>query len=306
MKVFLSHASETKALIKRLRAHLPSHIQVWLDEDELDLGVRFPHVIERAIREESDFVIVFLGEDALKSEWVEREMNWALEREQALRRGFLLPVLLDDVRDHYEAHPALKDRLYLECFDHSDAGLHLAAERLAQYLFAQVSRHFGLTRKPSRREFLDDLARDLTSYKEIAFRLHGALGDSLGVLARNPQAFNAVVQVVNDYNAFTETFIQRLGGHCQRVRDLWGSRLLAESCGELMRYIENDVYRGQVFALNEVRESIHRCDADRNLTPEEITRLDTEKDTLLATVRETLDVMKLKTSEFLAMLEKDL
>ncbi|MGF1643884.1 MAG: toll/interleukin-1 receptor domain-containing protein [Thiotrichales bacterium] len=306
MKVFLSHASETKGLVKQFRAHLPSHIQVWLDEDELDLGVRFPHVIERAIREESDFVIVFLGEDALRSEWVEREMNWALEREQALRRGFLLPVLLEDVRARYRAHPALKDRLYLECFDHSDAGLHLAAERLAQYLFAQVSRHFGQTRKPSRREFLDDLTRDLTSYKEIAFRLHGSLGDSLIVLSRNPQAFATVAQAVTDYNAFSETFIQRLPTHCQRVRELWGSRLLGETCGELIDYIENEVYRGQVFALNEVREAIHRCDADHALDHAEFARLDAEKDALLARVRETLDAMKQKTSAFLAMLEKDL
>jgi hypothetical protein len=46
-----------------------------------------------AIQEEADFVIFFLGREAMKSEWVRREFEWALEREKQSGRVFVLPVL---------------------------------------------------------------------------------------------------------------------------------------------------------------------------------------------------------------------
>ena len=60
MKVFLSHASESKPRVRRLTQGLPRHVEVWLDADELEAGQKFPQHIERGIREECDFVLVFV------------------------------------------------------------------------------------------------------------------------------------------------------------------------------------------------------------------------------------------------------
>jgi len=40
--------------------------------------------IRTAIQEEADFVIIFLGREAMKSEGVRREFEWVLEREKFL------------------------------------------------------------------------------------------------------------------------------------------------------------------------------------------------------------------------------
>jgi len=41
----------------------------------------------------ADFVIIFLGREAMTSEWVRRECEWALERKKQIGRVFFLPVL---------------------------------------------------------------------------------------------------------------------------------------------------------------------------------------------------------------------
>ena len=304
MKVFLSHASEDKEKVRKIRDFLPRHVRVWLDEDELDLGVKFPKAIEKAIHEESDFVIVFLGHNARRSDWVERELGWALEREQALKRIFVLPVLLDDIREEIKNDP-LSERLYLSAFDHSDEGLEKAANEISKSLFAQISRHFGNFRKDAPEEFHNDLARDLTAYKEIAYKLHATLGDSIRVLATNPAAFNQIVKTVDEYNEYSSDFIQRLPEHCTKVRSFWG-RNLAADCSELITFIEEEVYRGQVFALNEVRESLNLYSGSGDIPSEELHELDKRKRELLEKVDTRLQEMTRLSTRFLERVEREL
>ena len=80
MKIFLSHGSEAKPLVRRLTAALPRHVEIWLDADELRLGQKFAQHIERGIRLESDFVVAFVDRHALDSTWVKREVGLALKR----------------------------------------------------------------------------------------------------------------------------------------------------------------------------------------------------------------------------------
>jgi hypothetical protein len=46
-----------------------------------------------------DFVVIFLGKEAVASEWVKRELLWALESEKNIGRVLVLPVPPDDVWD---------------------------------------------------------------------------------------------------------------------------------------------------------------------------------------------------------------
>jgi len=64
---------------------VPTQIYIRVDRrvrvpDSADINVS----IRNAIQDEADFVIFFLGREAMKSEWVRRECEWALEREKFL------------------------------------------------------------------------------------------------------------------------------------------------------------------------------------------------------------------------------
>lgn len=306
MKIFLSHASVDKQLVRQIQMHLPSHISGWLDVDELGLGTKFPEQIRKQIFEECDFVIVFLGHNALLSEWVERELGWSLQRESELDRVFVLPVLLDDIWEQVVARfTALNERLYLQSFDRDPAAMEEAASKLADYLFAQLSRNIGAHSVTAPRKIIQEITGDLTSFKEVAFKLHAALGDSLAVLSTNQQAFDAVASAVDQYNVFTEAFIKRLPGYIEQVKSTWG-RNLAEECADLMCFVEEEVYRGQVYALNRVRESIHRCSMDKTLCAADVQQLDADKNTSLDAVIVVLDGLTKKTVRLTARLEKEI
>ena len=51
MKVFLSHSSRDKALVREIRSHLPEHVTTWLDEEELLVGQDLKISIKSAIED---------------------------------------------------------------------------------------------------------------------------------------------------------------------------------------------------------------------------------------------------------------
>lgn len=138
MRIFLSHSSRDKATVREVRAYLPSWISSWIDEDELMVGSSLAPALKRAINEEVDYVVLFLGTEALDSSWVRREIQWALEREEELGRIFLLPVLLVDVRDGLD-ELGLSDRLTLELVDFTRIGMNTLAEKLTNHLGSWLS-----------------------------------------------------------------------------------------------------------------------------------------------------------------------
>lgn len=140
MRVFLSHASRDKPLVREIRRHLPEHIQSWIDEKRLLIGDDIEGSIKDAIENESDLVIIFLGRDSMQSDWVKRELAWALEREKELGAPFVLPVLFDrEVWDCVEPKE-FRSRKYILCSDFSEAGVAHTAKFLNEELFAHLSR----------------------------------------------------------------------------------------------------------------------------------------------------------------------
>lgn len=140
MKIFLSYSHRDKALVREVRSYLPKHISAWIDDDELLIGADLKVLIRNVIQEEADFVIVFLGREAIQSEWVKKELTWALDREKEIGRVFVLPILLDDIWMQIEPKE-FRDRLYLTCFDQSQTGVRALAEKLSNHLFAWLSHH---------------------------------------------------------------------------------------------------------------------------------------------------------------------
>lgn len=118
--VFLSHSSSDRvfalALAKRLR---DQDVRVWLDEAELDVGDSLIDKISRAI-DETDFFAVILSHASVASEWVQVELQAALQKELAADRVTVLPVLLDDA----EIPLFLKDRKYADFRTPASTGKH--------------------------------------------------------------------------------------------------------------------------------------------------------------------------------------
>lgn len=304
MKIFLSHSSEDKHIVRKFQFHLPNHIHVWLDENDLGLGEKFPAAIEKAITEECDFVIVFISKASERSRWVQREVEWALQREKELGRVFLLPLLLEDIRDEAQ-YPKLDEKLYLSCFEHSDGGVTLSARKLSDYLFAFVSRYFGKIKISPAQHYFEEMKDALMNYKERAYILHATLGDSIAVISTNEAAFNNFAKAVNDYNEFTSVFIPKLAGMPGKVRKFWGNNL-ANEMAELANFIETKAYREHVFALNTVRESVILCTEEETRLQQDIAKLDQEKNQLLATVSTTLQEVSSRSTTLLSKIEKEL
>ena len=308
MKIFLSHASESKALVRRLTEPLPAHVSIWLDRDAMAPGQRFAPRIESAIRNDCDFVLVFIDEHALASDWVKRETALALQRQQALQRAYVLPVLLQDVGAQMKAlgiDP--EEMLYLQATDHSDEGIAAAARTLADELFKHCSMMIETLRSADRRRMLDELAEESTEFKQVAFRWQASMGNSLAALSVNQAAFDHVRDSVAAYNAVCERFIPRLALHRDRITSAWRERRsLCEDVREVLASIENDVYRGAMFRLNEVIESIHHLDACGGAPPQEIVQLDARKEALNAAARAALERMSAQVAELIGDLDSEL
>jgi hypothetical protein len=159
MRIFFSHSSRDKPLIREIQENLPQHVRAWIDERELLVGEDLKTSIRHAITLESDFVIIVIGPEAVRSKWVRRELKWALERERQIGRVFVLPVLLD--KDSWGQLPKeFQERRYLPCTDLTEPGVKEFSKRLADELFAWVSRYsLPNRRKDSAFEQVDVMRR---------------------------------------------------------------------------------------------------------------------------------------------------
>jgi len=112
MKAFISFSSADKvaaeAFVDLLRLH---YIDFFYSERSLKGGY-FAEDIAKAIGECQRF-IVLVSPEAMKSEWVRKEVSMAMSREHL--RGKVLPVLIADTPNWHELHP---DICKLQKFDY--------------------------------------------------------------------------------------------------------------------------------------------------------------------------------------------
>src|SRR5882724_2850701 len=140
MRVFLSHSSKDTALVREIRQSLPEHVRTWIDEQSLLIGDDIEASTRDVIGTQIDLVIIFIGRDSVKSAWVRKELKWALKRESKLGHSFVLPVALDSESWELVEPAKFRGRKYLECYDHTAAGIRAVAGQLQEVLFAWASR----------------------------------------------------------------------------------------------------------------------------------------------------------------------
>lgn len=293
MKIFLSHASTSKPRVRRLTASLPAHVERWLDQDELATGQKFGQHIEAGIKNECDFLLVFVDAAALASEWVRREVALGLQRQRDLQRPFVLPVLLDDVRERlHEIGLAADQWLYLDARDDSDAGVAAAAALLQAELFKHASELVERLRNTDRRALIDAFAADVAAYEQVAFRWVASMTHGYRVLIFEQEAFDHVRECLANYNAVADRVIPALPGHRDRLTSAWRDRRsLCNHLAELIDQIEDGVYRGTMYRLNEalrMLQELNTAQQQHRMDDAEVDRCEARKVELLDQARASL------------------
>src|SRR6266566_8493959 len=100
----LSYATEDQAFAEKLHADLQSKgVSCWYAPHDLKVGDKLRTQIYEAIQKKDKLLLV-LSEHAVKSDWVEREVELAFERErQPPETPVLFPIRLDDAVMHTTA-----------------------------------------------------------------------------------------------------------------------------------------------------------------------------------------------------------
>jgi hypothetical protein len=93
---FISYSSKDRDFAERLHADLQAkRVRCWFDQEDLKIGEKFRQRIDTAIRVHDKLMLV-LSEQSLASDWVETEVEAALDREGREKRIVLFPIRLDD------------------------------------------------------------------------------------------------------------------------------------------------------------------------------------------------------------------
>ena len=93
---FISYSSRDKAFAERLHADLQGKgVRCWYAPEDLKIGEKFRVRIDQSIRVHDKLLLV-LSKNSVTSEWVEKEVETAMEKERRQKRVVLFPIFLDD------------------------------------------------------------------------------------------------------------------------------------------------------------------------------------------------------------------
>ncbi|MEO0373081.1 MAG: toll/interleukin-1 receptor domain-containing protein [Cyanobacteria bacterium P01_A01_bin.17] len=93
---FISYSSKDEEFAKRLHADLQDKgVRCWYAPEDLPIGAKIRVGIDEAIRKH-DKLLLILSEHSVNSQWVEQEVETALEKERERNQLVLFPVRLDD------------------------------------------------------------------------------------------------------------------------------------------------------------------------------------------------------------------
>jgi TIR domain len=112
MKTFIGVSAADRAIVEPFVEMLRLHYIDFFYSDRALKGGYFAEDIEKAIDQCRKF-IVFISPNAMKSEWVPKEVAMAMSREHL--RGKVLPILITDTPNWTELHPHISK---LQKFDH--------------------------------------------------------------------------------------------------------------------------------------------------------------------------------------------
>jgi hypothetical protein len=175
-QVFLSYATGDRAVAEKIATALTrAGLRVWFDTWELASGDSIAERIEQAVSS-SDLLLVLLSRRSVESQWVQKELGAALERELKDRAITVIPALIEDC----EVPAALARRVFIDLRQDFDVAVQRLAEQLGaatelrlssltgqafENLVADLLVELGFTveRIPSRRDSAFDLVASYRS-----------------------------------------------------------------------------------------------------------------------------------------------
>ena len=93
---FLSYSSKDDEFARRLYNDLQGkNVRTWFAPEDLKIGDRFRSRIDETIRSHDKLVII-LSANSVASDWVETEVESAMERERKEGKEVLFPIAIDD------------------------------------------------------------------------------------------------------------------------------------------------------------------------------------------------------------------
>ena len=131
MKVFISHAAKDIALARKVATVLTkAGLEVW-DDQKIMPGENWAERVAEALRE-SEAMVVLLTPDALQSNWVRHDIEYALSEKRYRKR--LIPVLVSSVSEEsaQEQIPWILHRLNM--LKLADENKEESLEQIAQVL----------------------------------------------------------------------------------------------------------------------------------------------------------------------------
>ncbi len=96
-KIFLSHTSIDKPFVRKLASDLRANGHtVWIDEAEINIGDSLIGKIREGL-DSVDYVAVVISKASIESEWVQRELDIASNKEIKEKRTIVLPLKIENV-----------------------------------------------------------------------------------------------------------------------------------------------------------------------------------------------------------------
>ena len=94
---FISYSSKDHDFAERLYADLQSNnVRCWFAPEDMKIGDKIRPRIDEAIRMHDKLLLV-LSENSVDSDWVEKEVETAFEKERLHDKTVLFPIRLDDI-----------------------------------------------------------------------------------------------------------------------------------------------------------------------------------------------------------------
>lgn len=147
MKIFMSHSSRQKLFVKELQRQLPRSMQTWIDERELRVGSDIEAELASAIQGCDMFVLV-VDRDSNESDWVRKEISWALDRENELQQVFLLPIAVEvDAWDDVDVR--IRGRKRITVTDFTDESIAAAGRQLTSEVLEWLSNRLSVDQRLS-------------------------------------------------------------------------------------------------------------------------------------------------------------
>jgi len=93
---FISYSSKDYEFTYKLHADLQGEgVRCWFAPEDMKIGDKIRPTLDRSVRQH-DKLLIILSENSITSDWVEQEVETALDRERQEKRTVLFPIRLDD------------------------------------------------------------------------------------------------------------------------------------------------------------------------------------------------------------------